>query len=121
MAAAGDCEFTKGKDLGANSKPYFYNVKTAGSGFVSNFRTARSSILRRASLFIMPQEASQQYIGARKNSLLARRELSKGFELRRCSILTGEILTTLREVAFCVFARGGTFGRYQEGWSVMCL
>ncbi len=67
MAAAGDCEFTKGKDISAHFKAYIYNVKTAGSGVVSNFRTAGSSILRRASLFL-PQEASQQDIGSRKKS-----------------------------------------------------
>jgi len=35
MAVAGDSEFAKEKDLGANSKPYFYNVKTANPGHVS--------------------------------------------------------------------------------------
>jgi hypothetical protein len=64
MADAGDCEFAKGKDLGAYFKPYIYNVKTAGSRFVSNFRTASSSILRKASLIFIKQEASQQYIGS---------------------------------------------------------
>ncbi len=121
MAAAGDCEFTKGKDISAHFKAYIYNVKTAGSGFASNFRTARSSILRRASLFIIRQEASQQDIGRVKIVILASREHSEGFKLRCCSILTREILTTLREVSFCVFARGGTLGRFQDGWSVMCL
>ncbi len=121
MAAAGACEFTKGKDIRTHFKVYIYNVKTAGSGFVANFRTAGSSILRRASPFFILQETSQQYIGARKNSLLARRELSNGFELRRCSILTGEILTTLREDSFCVFVREGTLGRFPVGCSVACL
>ncbi len=60
MADAGDCEFAKGMDLGAHLKPYIYNVKTAGSGFVSNFRTAGSSILRKAILIFIGQEASQQ-------------------------------------------------------------
>jgi hypothetical protein len=64
MAAAGDCEFAKGKNLGAHFTSYIYNVKTAGSGFVANFRTTGSSILRRASLLFVKQEASQQYIGS---------------------------------------------------------
>ena len=59
MADAGDCEFAKGKDLGAHFKPYIYNVKTAGSGFVSNFRTTGSSILRKAILIFIKQEGSQ--------------------------------------------------------------
>ena len=63
MADAGDCEFAKGKDLGAHFKPYIYNVKTAGSGFVSNFRTASSSILRKASLVLLSKKRANNTSG----------------------------------------------------------